>query len=357
MADDTLGALRDTIDAIDDELLVLLARRARIAVEVARAKEALGRPLDYDPGRERDILARREQTAGHPLGPAGLRAIFREVISACRAVQRPLSIAYLGPEGTYSHVAVGLAFGDSSRARPYPTIDAVLDAVAAGEVARGVVPIENSTEGSVGPTLRGLVRHALHIERELTVPIEHCLAATSPRMADITTVTSHSQGLAQCAGWIQRNLGHVTQVPAASTAAAAESCVGVAGRAAIASEAAAAVFGLHVLARGIQDKSDNATRFVVVGPERSSPSGRDRTTLVFGLADGAGVLRRALSVFEGHGISLSRIESMPDRERAWNHLFVVEFDGHSADPPVRAALQELEGVTTDLRLLGSYSRG
>jgi chorismate mutase/prephenate dehydratase len=354
--DDELAALRAEIDSIDDRLLALLQQRAEIVEEVGRRKDALSRPTVYDATREQQILARLAARGASPLGPDAVRAIFREVIAGCRALQRPTAIAYLGPEGTFSQMAARQTFGDGALLASQTTIDGVFDAVERGEAVRGVVPIENSTDGSVLPTLRRLMSGPLRIERSVVVPIVHQLVSRAGSLAEIREIHSHPQALAQCSGWLQRTLPMARLVPTVSTAAAAEAAAGITGAAAIASAAAGELYALTVLASGIQDRAENATRFVVIGPDISAATGHDRTILSFGLDDGAGALRRALSVFEDHAINLTRIESLSDRDRAWQCSFVVEFDGHTNDAVVAEALEALSTVGTSVRVLGCYAR-
>ncbi len=351
-----LAALRAEIDALDDAWLEVIGRRAEVARSVAEAKAALGRADDYDAAREREVIERLVERGAGLLPAAAVRAVAREVIAGCRAVQRPASIAFLGPEGTFTHEAARRAFGDAATLIALPTIAAVLGAVERGEALRGVVPIENSTEGGVLETLRLLFRSPLRIEREVLVPIEHHLMSVSGRLDDVRRVVSHPQALGQCAEWLRATLPDVALVPASSTAAAARECVSDPSSAAIGASSAAEVFGLRLAASSIQDRRDNTTRFVCVGMGTTSPSGRDRTTVLFALVDGAGALRRALGAFEDHGQNLTRIESLPDRERAWRHLFAIDVDGHADDPAVREALDALRAQVAEMRVVGSYGR-
>lgn len=351
---DTLARLRDEIDAIDDALLALLEQRAALALDVAEAKQAANLPAYYDPERERRILARLGERVQGRLAAASVHAVFREIISACLSLQQPLRVAYLGPEGTFTQQAARALFGRAADYREAPTIAGVFDAVARGQAERGVVPIENSSEGSVAATLRALVQHELLIEREVLLDIRHQLLARASSLSDIVRVYSHPQALGQCAAWLQRNLPFVSLVHTRSTAAAVVEALGDACGAAIGSALAGDLYGLPVLVEHVNDEPDNATRFVVIAARDAARTGHDKTTLAFRLGDAAGALRRALEAFEREGINLSRIESQPSRERAWDYLFSCDLDGHRDDPPVQAAIARLREGGAWVKLLGSY---
>lgn len=352
----TLDELRALIDAIDDRILDLLEQRASVAFEIADAKARAGRAGVYDPERERKVIERLVDAHSGLLPPSAVRAVYREIISACLALQRPLTVAYLGPEGTFSQMAALRLFGESAAYRDAATIEGVFDAVARGEATRGVVPLENSTEGSVAATIRGLLHGELHIERELVLDVAHSLLSRAPNLPAIRRVYSHPQALGQCTGWLRTNLPDVEWTQTTSTAAAVEHAAADPSAAAIGSRLAGELRGLHALVQNIHDNDDNATRFVVISADDAQPTGDDRTLVAFSLDDGPGALRRALSAFEDHGISLTRIESHPNRDRAWNYLFVAEMDGHRREEPVANALDALRLVCTDVRVLGSFPR-
>jgi chorismate mutase / prephenate dehydratase len=266
------------------------------------------------------------------------------------------SVAYLGPPGTFSHAAARRAFPERAAWLAGATIDAVFESVSAGRAAFGVVPIENSTEGSVDVTLDCLVESALLICRELVLEIEHCLVAKHRDRSRYGRISSHPQALAQCRGWLARELPNAELVAASSTARAAEDAAGSDDLAAISSKLAAELYGLEVVAEGIQDRASNATRFVVVARQDAPPSGRDRTSVAFSLPHQKGALRQALEIFDGVGLNLSRIQSRPLPGRLWEYRFFADFEGHRADPGAAAALEELAARTGSLRVLGSYPR-
>ncbi len=352
-----LSELRKRIDALDEALLGLLEQRAQIALDVAAAKAELGRPLAYDPERERLVLARiRELATPDLLPPAAIESIFREIISACLALQRPLTVAYLGPEGTFSQMAALKLFGDSAVLRDVATIEGVVDAVSRGEASRGVLPLQNATEGSVAQSVRALMNSDLYIERELLLDVSHCLLSLAPNMPAVRRVYSHPQALGQCVNWLRRNLPGVELIHTSSTAAAVRAAADEPDSAAIASELAGELFGVPALATNVQDVAANATRFVVVSSRDAEPTGNDTTLVAFSLRDGPGALRRALGAFEDQGVSLTHIESHPSTETVWTYVFVVEMQGHRLDSANAAALAELESQCAHLRVLGSFAR-
>lgn len=348
--------LRQRIDAIDRELLRLLGERAATAAEVAEAKRAEGRTSFYDPERERALTDRLIAESRGQLAPSSVRAIWREVIAACLAVQAPLTVAHLGPSGTFSEMAARRCFGDAAALIPVSTIDSVFHGIAQGTATRGVVPIENSTEGTVGATIRALLASDLLIERELVLPVRYALASRADGLAGIARVYSHPQALGQCADWLRAHLPHAELVPRASTAAAADDLARDPTGAALVSESAARSRSLPCLVEGIADDPRNATRFLVVGPQDSAPTGADRTTLAFELPDRPGVLREALVAFEAGGVNLSHLESHPSRHRAWAWTFVCDLEGHRQDPAVAGAMERLATVADAVRCLGSYPR-
>lgn len=350
----SVGDLRQAIDAVDLEILRLLEQRAEIAREIAAAKEREGVPSFYDPERERRVLERIVTAAGGALPPAALRAVFREIMSACLALQMPLAVAYLGPEGTYSHVAARRLFGQAAALRDTATIEGVFDAVARGDAARGVVPVENSTEGSVAATARALLEGDLKIEREFVLEIAHALLTRAPSLPAVARVYSHPQALGQCAQWLRKNLPDAELIQRPSTAAAARDAIGDPEGAALGHRLAGELYALPVLVEGVQDRADNATRFVVVAPSDAARTGDDKTTVAFAVDDAPGALRRALAVFEEEGVSLTRIESHPSRERPWGYVFLCDVAGHRDDGPVARVVERLSNVARWVKMLGSY---
>lgn len=353
----SLDELRRRIDGIDDHILRLLHERARTAIAIADAKLEEGRTAFYDPDRERRLLARLARTGDDDALPAdALRAIYREIIAACLALQRPLEIAFLGPEGTFSEQAARSLFGESAHLQESASIDAVFQAVERGHCARGVVPIENATEGLVAATLRALLRGGLRIERELVMPVRYSLVSAAPSLTAIRSVASHPQALGQCRDWLATHLPLATPTPAPSTAAALPALADDPLAAALTSSLAASRSGLPILARDLADDGDNATRFVVIGSEDAAPSGHDRTALAFDLPDTPGALHRALSAFERAGVNMVHLHSLPSRRGAWAWTFFCEVEGHRNEPPLTNALPHLEAEAEAVRILGSFPR-
>lgn len=352
---ESLEDLREEVDALDRRIVGMLEERVRLAERIGRAKERAGKPL-FDPAREEEVLERVVSRADGAFPVAALRRIFREVISASLSRQRPLSVGFLGPEATFTHRAARECFGSSAGFRAYRTIPEVFRAVEGGSVDFGVVPVENSIQGSVFATLDSLVDSELRIVAERRLRIDHCLISRSPR-GEIRRVYSKDQALGQCRDWLARNLPGAELVEASSTARAVEIAAAEEGSAAIASALAAAEFGLPVVERGIQDRRDNHTRFLVVARPDSAPEvppERARTAVVLSIGDAPGALRSALGPFADRGINLSRIESRPSRRRAWDYLFFVEFAGAGESPGVREALEDLRRVCPFVRVLGSF---
>jgi chorismate mutase/prephenate dehydratase len=351
----SLDDLRHRIDRIDDEILALLEARADVAREVAREKHALG-SATYDPERERSVLARLEARSAGRFPREAIRAVFREVMSACLAVQEPVKVAFLGPVGTFTHAAARELFGLAARYTEATTIDSVFDAVRRGDAAYGVVPIENSTEGSVTPAIDALIEGGVFIRRELVLEIGQCLMSTAEGLTRIERVYSHPQALAQCRVWLAKHLAGAQLVQTPSTAAAAREALADAAGAAIGSRLAAELYGVPVLRDNVQDLAENATRFVMIATEDAPRTGRDKTAIAFAVHDEQGALLRVLEVFRDHGINLTRIESRPSKQRAWDYVFLADLEGHREDENVGAALTALAGKCPMLRSLGSYPR-
>ena len=349
----SLADLRQTIDAIDDEILNLLERRADVAREVAVAKKA-AHVATYDPERERQVLARLEARSAGRFPPESIRAVYREVMSACLALQQPQKVAFLGPTGTFTHAAARELFGLGVRYTEASTIDGVFDAIRRGEVQFGVVPIENSTEGAVTQAVDALIEGGVCIRGELVSAVSQCLMSQASGITQVERVYSHPQALAQCRIWLGRNLAHAQLVQTTSTTAAAREALADAAGAAIGSRLASELYGLPVLRDNVQDLVENATRFVVLGANDAPPTGRDKTTLAFAVHDGRGALLRVLQIFDEHGINLTRIESRPSRQKAWDYVFLADLEGHREDAAVGAALAVLEQRCPMLRVIGSY---
>lgn len=356
MSDDLLP-LRCRIDGIDQRILDLLAERAEVVGAVAEAKRATGAAA-VDPEREKELLESLLARGAGSFPKPAILAVFREILSGCVSLQARVTVAYLGPQGTYSHVAARTFFGYAPSYIEETTIDGVFDAVRRGRAVYGVVPLENSTEGSVAGVLDALLEGGCMIRRELVLPIKHSLLSRTASFADIARVYSHSQALAQCRRWLAMNLPHAQVVHTASTAMAVREALGDAMGAAIGSPLASEIHGVPVVRESIQDLASNATRFVMIGTTDARPTGRDRTTLAFTMSDDRerGALRRTLAALEDQGVNMTRIESRPSRDRAWHYVFVIDVEGHREDDSVAAVIEALSVRCPSLVVLGSYPR-
>lgn len=359
--EDDLAALRVAIDTVDDRLLQLLNERGRLAARVAETKQSSGRPF-YVPLRERAIVDRLQAANPGPFPSSAIRPVFQEIISACLSLEGGPRVAFLGPEGTFTHHAVKRHFGASAPALPCGSIAAVFTEVERGAAEFGVVPIENSSEGVVSHTLDSFVESPLEIHGEVAVTVDHCLVArTGVGEGAIERVYSHPQALAQCKAWLGRNLSRAQLVECSSTAEAARRAAEDPTGAAIASELAARLSGLAVLRQSLQDSAHNVTRFLVIGRGESpwrQPGAEpkdDRTTVLLVLGDRPGDLFEALRPLSEEKINLTRIESRPARTRAWEYVFFLDLEGHRAEPRIARALERVaEGRTA--RVLGSYRK-
>tara|TARA_E500000178_G_scaffold133205_1_gene133154 strand:- start:18126 stop:19214 length:1089 start_codon:yes stop_codon:yes gene_type:complete len=345
---------RQAIDSIDREVVRLLSERVSHAVKIGKIKHASDADF-YDPTREAEVMDKISALNPGSIPDKTLRAIYREVISGSISLEKVLVIAYLGPEATYTHQAAVRSFGASLDYRPMKTISDVFAEVEQGDADYGVIPIENSTEGAVFHSMDRLVESDLKICSQVYLPIEHCLLSSSSGDT-IRAVHSKDQALGQCREWLRRNLPEAALVEATSTAAAAELASREPGVAAIASELTTGLYNLEIRERGIQDKSGNVTRFLVVGKTLAKPlgDGRDKTSLVLSMKDECGALQRVLESFASRGINLSKIESRPSRKKAWDYIFFIDLLGHYTDEPVQAALSELESHCSFVKWLGSY---
>ena len=352
-----LSDARRKIDDLDSKILDLLAARADVAKEVAAIKRAARVEVFHDPERERAVLDRLVSEGGKRFPPDAIRAVFREVMSACLSVEEPLRVAYLGPEGTFSQMAARSVFGLQARYRECATIDAVFEAVESGDATYGVAPFENSTEGAVSMTSDALVESKLRIREEHVLPVAHCLLSRARSLTDIQALYSHPQALAQCRGWIAKHLPRAQIVQTTSTAAAAREAHSDDRAAAIGADIAAEIHDLPILRANVQDRPENATRFVVLAKEDAPPSGNDRTTLAFGVADQKGALRKVLSIFEANEVNLTRIESRPSRKQAWHYVFLVDVEGHRTDKKLARALKDIARACDFVKVVGSYPRG
>jgi chorismate mutase/prephenate dehydratase len=346
-----LADLRAAIDALDDEMLERLNARARHAQAIGALKAS---GAAYRPEREAQVLTRLQSANQGPLSNEAVAGVFRQVMSACLALEQTLRIAYLGPAGSFSHDAVGKHFGRFVEAVPMATIDEVFRAAESGNTDHAVVPVENSTEGAVGRTLDLMCQTPLIICGEIRLRIRQNLLSTAASLTEIKRVYSHSQSLAQCLQWLARHLPAVPRVAVASNSEAARLAADEPGAAAIAGENAAAVYGLNILAPHIEDEPNNTTRFWVLGRNPVGPSGRDETSLVISAPNVAGAVHNLLEPFATHRVSMTRLESRPARTGLWEYLFFVDLAGHQTDAPVAAALDALHKKAPMVKLLGSY---
>ena len=350
-----LAGLRRQIDALDREIVDRLQRRAALAIRVGKEKGD-DMPI-YVPERERQVLDRVAAAAREGLLDAtALTKIYREVLSASRALEKVIVVAYLGPENTFTHQAALQSFGNSANLQAAASVDHVFQLVERGTADYGVVPLENSTEGGVTPTLDSFVQYldtAIQICGESVLPIAHNLISSASRDA-IRVVYSHPQALAQCRGWLAEELPHADTVEIVSTAAAVSRVKHEAGAAAIASELAAQAEDVPIVARGIQDRVDNVTRFAILGKQLPAPTENDRTALLFSIKDRPGSLYNALGIFAKYDVNLTFILSRPSRRRTWDYYFFAILIGHPAQEPVRTALAELAKECVIVRVLGAW---
>ena len=356
MGEDRIPELRNEIDGIDRQIVELLGRRAACALQIGSFKRSNGLPT-LDAVRERDLLDAVCKINKGPLSDAAVRNIFTEIVSACRSLQGPTKVAYLGPEATFTHLAAMEHFGKSCVFRPTESIADVFGEVESGQSDFGVVPVENSSEGGVGLTLDRLVNSELRICGEIKRSISHALMSKQKVLSGIKCVYSHPQALGQCLKWLATNLPGRSMVQVSSTAAAAKLASEEPDAAAVGSDMLAAIYGLEVLAGDIQDLSHNMTRFLILGRHESPRTGRDKTSVLFVTPHRPGALRDALGPFDDAGINLSKIESRPAKERPWEYIFFADFDGHLSDRHVQAAMETLSARVDKFKILGSYPMG
>jgi chorismate mutase/prephenate dehydratase len=347
-----LEQLREQIDRLDVELLILANRRAALAQQVGHQKE---NGVVLRPEREAQVLARMILQNPGPLSPEGVKTLFTEIISQCRAMEAQLKIAYLGPEGTFTEAAALKRFGSAIQEHSCTTIDEVFRDVASGAAHYGVVPVENSSEGAVGRTLDLLMQSKLQICGEVILPIHQCLLSRCADLDSIKTVFSHPQSLAQCQDWLNKNLPKAMRNPLSSNSEAAlQAANHPHDSAAIAGIQNAAHFELNVIAENIEDDPKNTTRFLVLGNQQVAPSGNDKTSLVMSAANRPGAVHDLLVPLAKHGVSMTKFESRPARSGLWEYVFYMDIEGHQEDAKVAAALDELRKMAAFVKVLGSY---
>lgn len=355
--DKKLSQLREKIDAIDNQLLALISERAGCAQQVAEVKQEAGDTTYFRPEREAQVLRNIMEKNQGPLGNEDVARLFREIMSACLALEQPIKVAFLGPEGTFTQEAALKHFGHSAITVPMNAIDEVFREVDAGAANYGVVPVENSTEGVINHTLDTFLDSSLKICGEVELRIHHhLLVGPSTHAENITRVYSHAQSLAQCRKWLDAHYPKAERVAVSSNAEAAKRIKGEWNSAAIAGDMAAELYGLEKLSEKIEDRPDNSTRFLIIGRERIAQSGEDKTSIIVAARNEPGALHSLLEPFYREGIDLTRVETRPSRTGKWTYVFFVDFKGHKDDPKVAAVLAEVSQVVADLRVLGSYPK-
>lgn len=351
--DDKLKPLREKIDAIDAQLLDLLNQRARVAQEVGHVKAETNAPV-FRPEREAQVLRRLGERNPGPLPTSDIQTIFREVMSACRALERRVIVAYLGPVGTFSEQAMYKHFGHAVEGLPCASIDEVFRATEAGTADFGVVPIENSSEGAVNRTLDLLLQTTLSISGGLSIPVHHSLMTRSGTMDGVTRICAHSQTLAQCQVWLKLNYPDIERHAVASNGEAARMAADDPTVAAIAGEIAGEHYNLGVVKAHVQDDPHNRTRFAIIGRLMPGPSGKDQTSLVLAVPNKAGAVYNMLAPLAKHSVSMTRFESRPARIGTWEYYFYVDVEGHAQEKKVADALEELKQGAPFFKVLGSY---
>ncbi|MBI3851433.1 MAG: prephenate dehydratase [Verrucomicrobia bacterium] len=343
---------RKAIDKLDAQIVKLLNERTRHVLEIGNIKLKAGEEI-YAPHRERAVFHRICKLNQGPMTNDSLRAIYREIMSSALALEKSMTIAYLGPAATFTHQAAIQRFGSSLRYAAQKTIADVFAEVSKNRADYGVVPVENSTEGVVTHTLDMFVDSDLKIVAQIILPIQHCLISQY-RRTQIKKLFAHPQSLAQCRGWVQNNLPHVEIIETSSNARSAEQAGAEKNSAAIAGVLAAERYDLRILESDIQDNSENATRFLVLGRQCSPPTGKDRTSIMISITDKVGALHRALAAFRRYRINLTKIESRPNKRKAWEYFFFVDFEGHTNVRKVANAITHLEEQCNFVKVLGSY---
>ncbi len=353
----SLAALRKKIDSIDSDILVLLNRRAMIAQKVAKTKIAKGEDACfYRAEREVEVLRRMKESNEGPLSHQFIVRFYQELMSACLALQKPIKVAFLGPEGTFTQQAAYKHFGHSIEVSPLPAIDEIFRSVESGSADFGVVPVENSSEGVITHTLDSFLNSRLLICGEVALRIHHNLLSNLSELSEIKEVYSHQQSLAQCREWLNRFLPNAKRTSVSSNAEAARLVANMPHSAAIASEVAAGLYKLNIIENNIEDEPDNTTRFLVIGKQGVSNTGSDKTSLLVSTGNQSGALYRILEPFDHYGISMTKIESRPSRRGTWDYVFFIDIEGHREQPKVIQALELLQKSASIFKVLGSYPR-
>jgi chorismate mutase/prephenate dehydratase len=349
-----LDELRRRIDELDGQLVHLLNERTRLALEIGQLKQQNGEQV-YVPGREQEVLDRVAGLNQGPLTKQAVAAIYREIMSASKALARAIRVAYLGPPATFSHQAARSRFGGSVEYVDCAAIRDIFVAIEKGQADYGVVPVENTTEGAIAHTLDEFLTTSLKVCAEILLPVSHHLMAAGPA-AGIRRIYSNPYVFGQCRRWLMEKMPGIEQVPVSSTGRAAELAAREPGSAALAGLLAAELYGLPLVEENVQDMSSNATRFLVLAKAYGGPTGRDKTSIAFAVENRMGALYEALEAFKRHGINMTKIESRPSRAKAWEYVFFVDFEGHAAEPAIQAGLAEFARHCLFMTVLGSYPR-
>ncbi len=355
-AEARIKSLRGKIDALDEKIQALISERARLALEIAETKQQDGSNNFYRPEREAEVLRHVLARNQGPLSQEAMARLFREIMSACLALESRLRIAFLGPEGTFTQEAALKHFGHFVETVPLAAIDEVFREVESGNAQFGLVPVENSTEGVINHTLDMFMTSPLKICGEVELRIHHHLLGKGNDPQSARRVVSHQQSLAQCREWLDANLSGIERVAVASNAEAARMAAADVGTVAIAGDSAARLYDLKIFASNIEDRPDNTTRFLVIGTAETAPSGNDKTSLLLSSRNRPGALQRLLAPLAKNGINMTRIESRPSQQSMWEYVFFVDVDGHAKDRKVAKALAELEKEAAFLKRLGSYPK-
>jgi len=351
----SLDDLRARIDALDAQILGLLNERANVVIEVGRVKHSTNSAY-YVPEREKAVYEKLRSLNKGPLSDAAIRAIYREIISSSRALEKPTTVAFLGPLHTFTQLAAQRIFGATAELHPMPTVNDIFTEVERRRIDYGVVPAETSMAGGVGDTLDRFATSDVKIVNELLLHVSQNLLSRSP-IDKIAKVYSKEQAFPQCRNWLQANLPHAERINVSSTAEAARIAATEEGAAAIGSVLAAEPYGLEVVAERIEDSPHNYTRFFAIGQQTVGASGQDKTSLLLSISNKPGALHHLLIPFASAGIDLTKIESRPSRKKAWDYYFFIDLVGHIDDPRVAKALDEIAPLCSELKILGSYPRG
>jgi len=355
MSIDKIQELRKKIDELDDKIIDLLNQRAKIVIEVGDIKKA--EKLDFhSPNREREILERLTSRNRGPFPQDTLKAVYREILSSSLSLERPLRIAYLGPRATFTHMAGMQQFGLAAQYVPVESIKDVFGEVERGRVDYGVVPVENSTEGVVNYTLDMFIDSDLKITAEIMLEVSQNLMNRSGKLEDIGKIYTHPQVPGQCRQWLEKNVAGIQILDAPSTARAAEMAKDDPGVGAIASEMAAILYGLQIVAKKIEDNPHNFTRFIVISRKPKGKTGRDKTSIMFSIKDKVGALHSMLKPFAEAGINLNRLDARPSGRQVWDYVFFLDIEGHIEEPKVAQAIEQLKKDCMFLKVLGSYPR-